>query len=290
MRFMRLGDSRRSDNVEDQRGAGVRRRGVGLGLGAILLVVAGYFMGIDPRTLVDFLAESQPAPPQAEAPAPQSAPASDHQVDFVRAVLGETEDVWSAYFARIGRHYADPKLVLFTSSVASACGFATAAAGPFYCPSDQKIYVDLTFFRQLASDYGAPGAFAQAYVIAHEVGHHVQNLLGVSAAAARLTSGADRTTENRVSVEMELQADCFAGVWAMQANAAHKILDAGDMEQGLRAAAAVGDDTLQSRERSTVVPDSFTHGTSAQRMRWFRRGFDSGKIGQCDTFSAGASL
>jgi hypothetical protein len=208
----------------------------------------------------------------------------------VRAILGETEDVWGAYFQQSGRTYERPTLVLFSGQVESACGFASAAAGPFYCPGDRKVYIDLAFYRQLATDFGAPGDFARAYVIAHEVGHHVQNLLGITAKAAQAEERSDRVGANRVSVEVELQADCFAGVWAAQANDARKILQPGDLEQGLRAASAVGDDTLQRRTQGTVVPDSFTHGTSAQRVGWFRRGFDSGKIDNCDTFGAGAAL
>jgi predicted metalloprotease len=226
---------------------------------------------------------------QATAPTP-AASANDPQVDFVRAILGETEDVWGAYFKNMGRTYVRPKLVLFSGQVASACGFASSASGPFYCPGDQKVYIDLSFYRQLATEFGAPGDFARAYVIAHEVGHHVQNLLGITDKADQAEQAAGRIGANRVSVRMELQADCFAGVWAAQANNARKILEPGDLEQGLKAASSVGDDTLQKREQGTVVPDSFTHGTSAQRVGWFRRGFDSGKIDNCDTFGAGASL
>jgi hypothetical protein len=181
-------------------------------------------------------------------------------------------------------------LVLFSGQVSSACGFASAASGPFYCPGDQKVYIDLSFYRQLATEFGAPGDFARAYVIAHEVGHHVQNLLGITDSAAKAEQGAGRVGANQVSVRIELQADCFAGVWAAQANQARKILQPGDLEQGLTAASSVGDDTLQRREQGTVVPDSFTHGSSAQRVRWFRRGYETGKLDNCDTFSAGAGL
>ena len=191
---------------------------------------------------------------------------------------------------RSGKVYTRPKLVLFSGQVQSACGFASSASGPFYCPGDQKVYIDLTFYRQLATEFGAPGDFARAYVIAHEVGHHVQNLLGITDSAAQAERRAGRVGANQVSVQIELQADCFAGVWAEQANAARKILEPGDLEEGLKAASSVGDDTLQRRTQGTVVPDSFTHGTSAQRVRWFRRGFESGKIDSCDTFSAGGSL
>jgi hypothetical protein len=180
--------------------------------------------------------------------------------------------------------------VLFSGQVESACGLASSAAGPFYCPGDQKVYIDLSFFRQLATEFGAPGDFARAYVIAHEVGHHVQNLLGITGSAEQAERRAGKVGANEVSVLVELQADCFAGVWAAQANQARKILEPGDLQQGLAAASSVGDDTLQKRMQGTVVPDSFTHGTSAQRVRWFRRGYDSGKVDNCDTFSAGASL
>jgi uncharacterized protein len=292
---MKLDDSRRSDNVEDERGSGIGR-GAGIGIGTIAIVVIGYFMGVSPSTLLSILNGEDPqavtAPNPANPAGGSSAGASsnDPQVDFVRAILGETEDVWGAYFNNMGKTYVRPTLVLFSGQVASACGFASSAAGPFYCPGDQKVYIDLTFYRQLASEFGAPGDFARAYVIAHEVGHHVQNLLGITDKAAQAEERAGRVGANHVSVEIELQADCFAGVWAAQANDARKILQPGDLEQGLKAASSVGDDTLQRREQGTVVPDSFTHGTSAQRVGWFRRGFESGKIDNCDTFRMGGSL
>lgn len=288
---MKLDDSRRSDNVEDDRGSGVGRRGAGIGIGTIVIVVIGYFMGVSPSTLLSLLNGGDPQAVTAPTPAgPATGAANDPQVDFVRAILGETEDVWGVYFSNMGKTYVRPKLVLFSGQVSSACGFASAAAGPFYCPGDQKVYIDLSFYRQLATEFGAPGDFARAYVIAHEVGHHVQNLLGISDAAAQAEQRAGRTAANHVSVQIELQADCFAGVWASQANNARKILEPGDLEQGLKAASSVGDDTLQKRAQGTVVPDSFTHGSSAQRVSWFRRGFDSAKLDNCDTFNAGTSL
>jgi uncharacterized protein len=288
---MKLDDSRRSDNVEDDRGSGGGIRGIHLGLGGTLLIlVVGYFMGVSPSTLLSLLNGDNQAVTAPTTATPGTGASSDPQVDFVRAVLGETEDVWGAYFKDMGKTYVPPKLVLFSRSVDSACGFASSASGPFYCPGDQKVYIDLTFYRQLATQFGAPGDFARAYVIAHEVGHHVQNLLGITDKAAQAERQAGRIGANKVSVSVELQADCFAGVWAEQANQARKILEPGDLEQGLQAASSVGDDTLQRREQGTVVPDSFTHGSSAQRVRWFRRGFDSGKIDNCDTFGAGASL
>ena len=285
---MKLDDSRRSDNVEDERGSGLGR-GAGIGIGTIVIVVIGYFMGVSPSTLLSLLNGGDPQAVTQSGPAESgTAAANDPQVDFVRAVLGETEDVWGAYFSDHGKAYVRPKLVLFSGQVSSACGFASAASGPFYCPGDRRVYLDLSFFRQLATQFAAPGDFARAYVIAHEVGHHVQNLLGITDTAAQAEERAGRVGANRVSVKIELQADCFAGVWAARANAARKILEPGDLEQGLNAASSVGDDTLQKREQGAVVPDSFTHGTSAQRVAWFRRGFDSGNIENCDTFSAGA--
>ena len=288
---MKLDDSRRSDNVEDDRGGGGGIRGIHLGLGGtVILLVVGYFMGISPSTMLSLLnGDGQ----QTSAPAP-AAPANgakDPQVDFVRAVLGETEDAWGAYFTQMGKTYVPPKLVLFSYSVESACGNASSAAGPFYCPGDRKVYLDLSFFNQLSTQFGAPGDFARAYVIAHEVGHHVQNLLGITdkASAAEQQAGG-KVGANKVSVQVELQADCFAGVWANQANQARHILEPGDLEAGLTAASSVGDDTLQKEHQGMVVPDSFTHGTSAQRVKWFKRGFESGKIDACDTFGAGASL
>ena len=288
---MKLDDSRRSDNVEDDRGSGGGGiRGIHLGLGGtVAVLVIGYFMGVSPSTLLGLLSGGG-SQVSAPAPANPAVSAKDPQVDFVRAILGETEDVWGAYFSNLGSTYVRPKLVLFSGQVASACGFASSAAGPFYCPGDQKVYIDLAFYRQLATEFGAPGGFARAYVIAHEVGHHVQNLLGITDKADRAEQRGLRTGAHSVSVEVELQADCFAGVWAAQANNARKILEPGDLEQGLKAASSVGDDTLQKREQGTVVPDSFTHGTSAQRVRWFRRGFDTGKVDNCDTFGAGMSL
>jgi predicted metalloprotease len=290
---MKLDDSRRSDNVEDDRGSGGGGiRGIHLGLGGtVLVVVVGYFLGISPSTMLSLLAggggQGTAVPTQGT---PVTGDSKDPQVDFVRAVLGETEDVWGAYFKGLGRTYTPPKLVLFSGRVESACGLASSASGPFYCPGDRRVYIDLAFYRQLATEFGAPGDFARAYVIAHEVGHHVQNLLGITDKAEREEQGAGKVGANKVSVMVELQADCFAGVWASQANQARKILEPGDLESGLQAASSVGDDTLQKREQGTVVPDSFTHGTSAQRVKWFRRGFDAGTINNCDTFGAGAAL
>ena len=287
---MKLDDSRRSDNVEDDRGSGGGITGTHIGIGTVVILVVGYFMGVSPSTLLGLLNGDNQAVTAPTQGTPVTGTSNDPQVDFVRAVLGETEDVWGAYFKNQGRTYTPPKLVLFSDRVASACGMASSAAGPFYCPGDQKVYIDLTFYRQLATQFGAPGDFARAYVIAHEVGHHVQNLLGITDKADQAEHRTGKVGANKVSVLVELQADCFAGVWASQANQARKILQPGDLESGLQAASSVGDDTLQKREQGTVVPDSFTHGTSAQRESWFRRGFDAGKIDNCDTFSAGSSL
>jgi predicted metalloprotease len=292
---MKLDDSRRSDNVDDERGASGGSGGGGYGLhlglgGTLLVLVAGYFMGVNPMTLLGIISGAPDSGRSAPASAPLHDPASDRQVDFVKAVLGSTEDVWTAYFQQQGKTYTPPTLVLFRGSFASACGRASAASGPFYCPGDQKVYLDLDFFRQLSTQFGAPGDFARAYVIAHEVGHHVQDLQGISAAAEHAEQRASQVGANHVSIEVELQADCYAGVWAAQANRTQKILEPGDLEQGLQAASSVGDDTLQKRTQGSVVPDSFTHGTSAQRVKWFRRGFDSAQIENCDTFKAGPAL
>jgi len=272
---MRLEDMRRSDNVEDRRGFTPVH---GIGLGTIVLLIVGYFMGISPSTLLGLVGAGESVT-QGAGGAPQQGVTGrphDPQGDFAAAVLGETEDVWTKYFAAAGQRYSPPTLVLFNGEVASACGAASAAAGPFYCPGDQKVYIDLDFFNQLASEFGAPGDFARAYVLAHEVGHHVQNLLG-------LTDGSASRGANGSSVAIELQADCLAGVWAMRDQ---RIIEPGEVQQALAAAAAVGDDTLQRRMQGRVVPDTFTHGTAAQRQRWFERGFQGGKIESCDTRSA----
>ncbi len=288
---MKLDDSRRSDNVEDERGSGLGRRGAGIGIGTIVVVIIGYFMGVNPATLLSLLNGGDGQSVSAPTPVDPNTAANDPQVDFVRAILGETEDVWGAYFRSLGRTYTPPKLVLFSGQVSSACGFASSAAGPFYCPGDQKVYIDLSFYRQLSTEFGAPGDFARAYVIAHEVGHHVQNLLGITDKADQAEQRAAGAPE---PIMCRFRSSCrpiaLPACGRAQANNARKILEPGDLEQGLKAASSVGDDTLQRREQGTVVPDSFTHGSSAQRVGWFRRGFDSGNIDQCDTFNAGTSL
>jgi len=251
----------------------------GGGIGTIVVILLGLFFGFDPGVLL------QTGGPDRTVEAPSSSPASDPQRQFVAVVLADTEDTWHALFRDMRRTYEEPKLVLFTRAVESACGMAGAAVGPFYCPPDRKVYLDLSFFKALKDRFGAPGDFAQAYVIAHEVGHHVQNLLGLSErvrTSGERMSAADR---NALSVRQELQADCFAGVWGYHARQ-RQVLEPGDLEEALGAAAAIGDDRLQQQTQGRVVPDSFTHGSSAQRTRWFKRGFDSGDSRQCDTFAA----
>jgi predicted metalloprotease len=284
---MRLDDMRRSDNVEDRRGMPLGGTGVRIGLGTLVLLVVGYFMGVSPATLLSLVGGTDDGSQSAAvspAQAPHGRPA-DAQGDFAAAVLGETEDVWTAYFAAAGQHYDPPTLVLFTDQVASACGATSAAAGPFYCPGDHRVYIDLGFFDQLAAEFGAPGDFARAYVLAHEVGHHVQELLGITRRSAQASARAGAARAKRISVEVELQADCLAGVWAMHAQ---RVIEPGELEQALQAAAAVGDDTLQRRAQGRVVPETFTHGSAAQRQRWFQRGYDGGNLESCDTFSAAA--
>ncbi|MFB8829843.1 neutral zinc metallopeptidase [Azotobacter sp. CWF10] len=281
---MRWKRARRSDNVVDARGGGLHIGGKGLGLGGIaLVVIVGLLMGQDPgQILTELTTQSSVDSRQAGAP-----PAGDEQAEFVRAVLGDTEDTWRALFQQAGRQYRDPTLVLFSQGVSSACGFASQAVGPFYCPADQRVYLDLAFFRELAQRFDAAGDFAQAYVIAHEVGHHVQTLLGVSSRVNAARQRGERMEgASGLLVRQELQADCLAGVWAHHAQRRLGWLEPGDLEEALSAANAIGDDRLQRHGRGQVVPDSFTHGTSEQRVRWFRMGFESGEAGRCDTFQA----
>ena len=276
--------ARRSSNVRDRRGISARGA-VGGGIGTIVIVLVAMFLGVDPSALLqvgDAVSPSGPAP--GEAPPP---PAGDSAAQFVAAVLGDTEDTWNAVFAQGGRDYPEPTLVLFSDAVDSACGYAQAAVGPFYCPADQQVYIDLAFYRDLRERFGAPGDFAQAYVIAHEVGHHVQTVLGTSDQVRRAQQGASRTEANRLSVMMELQADCYAGVWAHHADRARDLLNRGDIEEALNAAAAIGDDRLQRQAGGSISPESFTHGTSEQRARWFRNGYEGGTLERCDVFSAG---
>ena len=282
---MRWRDSRQSDNVEDRRGMSISRGtkigGVG-GLGLVAIVLIGWFFGIDPTVLLQGVQETQT--PSVSVQQNSRPTANDDQRKFVAVVLAETEDVWHEAFRKMERTYQAPKLVLFSRAVESACGMAGSATGPFYCPSDHKVYLDLSFFEDLRMRFGASGDFAQAYVIAHEVGHHVQTLLGISQKVNELQSRANLSERNKLSVRMELQADCFAGVWAHQAHKSRQILEAGDIEEGLNAASAIGDDRIQRKTQGHVVPDAFTHGSSAQRVRWFKLGLESGNLQTCDTF------
>ncbi|MBX5459815.1 MAG: zinc metallopeptidase [Steroidobacteraceae bacterium] len=279
---MRWQGSRRSTNVQDYRGSRFGGPGLKLGVGGTLLaLVAAYLLGVDPRLLMG-LTESVPSGP---APTPQTGVPQDEQGQFISAVLGETEDTWGTLFAEHGARYSPPTLVLFTDQVRSACGFASAAVGPFYCPGDEKIYLDLGFYEELESRFQAPGDFAQAYVLAHEVGHHVQTLIGTSDRVRAAQRGASEQEANALQVRMELQADCYAGVWAHHADQSRQILESGDVEEALKAASAVGDDTIQKRTQGYVVPDSFTHGSAEQRMAWFTRGLESGSVEACDTFA-----
>jgi uncharacterized protein len=285
---MRWQMGRRSGNVEDRRGMSAGPGiALGGGIGTVALVLIALFFGIDPSVVLQGGGDPTGGAPttQVEPRAP-GAPAKDPLADFVSVVLADTEDTWKEIFRKMNRQYAEPKLVLFTGAVRSACGMAQSAVGPFYCPPDQKVYIDLAFYRDLRDRLGAPGDFAQAYVIAHEVGHHVQHLLGIAERVESMRRRASQEQGNAIQVRMELQADCFAGVWAANAQRSRQILEAGDVEEGLNAAAAIGDDRLQKRSQGHVVPESFTHGSSAQRVRWFKQGIDSGDPRKCDTFAA----
>jgi len=283
---MRWQMGRRSDNIEDQRGMPVGRGTVvGGGIGTLVLVLLALYFGVDPSVILQGVDPGSPEPTRSVQQ--QRAPAGDDQLrDFVSVILADTEDTWGELFRRMGRRYEQPRLVLFSGAIQSACGFAEAAVGPFYCPGDRKVYIDLSFYRDLRDRLGAPGDFAQAYVIAHEIGHHVQNLLGIAERVQVAQGRRGRTEANALQVRMELQADCLAGVWANNAQRARNILESGDIEEGLNAAAAIGDDRLQRQSQGRVVPESFTHGSSEQRVRWFKRGIESGEPGQCDTFAA----
>jgi uncharacterized protein len=287
---MRLGGARESGNVEDRRGMGFGRGGmaVGGGCGTLIVIILAIVFGVDPSQLLSGGGGPAEGPPPVQQPggAPgQSQQSQDEDSRFIRRVLASTEDVWNDIFRRNGSEYREPKLVLFTQQVQSACGVAGASVGPFYCPGDEKVYIDLQFYDELQSRFRAPGDFAQAYVIAHEVGHHLQNLLGTSDKVTRLQQRARSEAQaNDLSVRLELQADCYAGVWGFYAKQ-RNILDPGDLEEALGAASAIGDDRLQRETQGYAVPDSFTHGSSEQRTRWFRQGFDSGDLRRCDTFS-----
>jgi predicted metalloprotease len=304
---MRWGDFRRSDNVEDRTGGAPEGSGGGLPFGGmrlgggalVILVIVGMLFGINPFEMLGILGgdgggvQQVPAPSMPSEYGPQTgstgaappATQADVNKDFSRAVLGDTEDVWGAVFKAMGSRYEPPKLVLYRDVTRSACGTANAAVGPFYCPADQDLYLDTSFFNELHTRFGAPGDFAQAYVIAHEVGHHVQNLLGTMGKFEAQMRRGDQQTANALSVRLELQADCYAGVWGFYAQK-RNLIDAKDVESGLRAAAAVGDDQIQKRTRGYVVPDSFTHGSAEQRTRWFRTGLESGDLRDCNTFAS----
>lgn len=302
---MRWQDRRRSDNVEDRRGQSTSPINAAMGGGIamrllpvllkskggrmlLLLGVLAFFgarmLGID---LLPLLTGEQVSTSAAPA---QLSTEQQRLGEFVSVILADTEDTWSQIFADKGQRYQPPKLVLFSNYVQSACGSANAAVGPFYCPADRKVYIDLSFYHDLKTRYKAPGDFAQAYVIAHEVGHHLQTLLGISAQVRQQQQSLPKTQQNQLSVRQELQADCFAGIWGHHADRHRQMLDPGELQQALTAAAAIGDDRLQKQATGTVTPDSFTHGTSEQRMRWFKRGFDSGDMNQCNTFTAGIRL
>jgi uncharacterized protein len=283
---MRLDREDESQNIEDRRGFRVSRGVAGGGIGTIVIVLIALFFGVDPSLLLQGNLQETNVP-QAPAPQSQQAGKQDEMRQFVARVLGSTERTWSEIFRAAGRTYNKPTLVLFSDSVQSACGFAQAAAGPFYCGPDQKVYIDLSFYRDLRQRFQAPGDFAQAYVIAHEVGHHVQNLLGIMAKVQSAQSRAgSRSEANALSVRLELQADCLAGIWANSAHRERNILEQGDVEEGLNAASQIGDDRMQKRAQGYVVPEGFTHGSAEQRVQWFRRGISSGDLKQCDTFAS----
>ncbi len=297
---MKWEGDRQSDNVEDRRdgggggggGGGLRIGGRGIGLGSVAIaLVAGWVFGINPLTVLGLLDGSGggPAPQAQTAPGPAAKPpAQDRQAAFVSTVLADTEDVWREQFKALGKAYQDPKLVLFRGTTPTACGRGESAMGPFYCPGDLKVYIDLAFYDTLRSKLGAPGDFAQAYVVAHEVGHHVQNLLGISAKVDAQRGKLSEAKMNALSVRVELQADCLAGVWAFQGNRLKQMLEQGDVEEALNAASQIGDDKLQQQSQGTVRPESFTHGSSAQRVSWFKRGMTAGRMADCNTFDTKA--
>jgi predicted metalloprotease len=291
---MKWEGNRESDTVEDRRDEGGGGGGGGFGLGGrsigigtvVLALIGSYVFGVNPLTILSLLSGGGGAPVQQQQAPAHAPPASDRQAKFVSVVLADTEDVWTQLFRAQGSSYVRPKLVLFSGRIGTACGTGQSAVGPFYCPGDQKVYIDLSFYRLMQQRFHVAGEFAQAYVIAHEVGHHVQNLSGISDKVDTARRRASEKQANALSVRLELQADCFAGVWAFHANRARSILEQGDVETALNAASAIGDDALQRQSQGQVVPDSFTHGSSEQRVRWFKRGIESGDTGQCNTFEA----
>lgn len=280
---MRLGNSRESSNVEDRRGGGPLIGRGKIGIGSIILALVAIYFGVDPSVVLQNIGLSDGTESSYDASGPT--PADSPETHFVSKVLAQTEDTWTTVFQQQGwGQYRAPKLVLYNGATQTACGLGQAAMGPFYCPGDSKVYLDLSFFQQMAQQLDSPGDFAQAYVIAHEVGHHVQHLLGITDKVDQMRRRAGQADGNRLSVRTELQADCFAGVWAQHSDMQRQILEPGDIEEGLNAASQIGDDRLQRRSQGYVVPDSFTHGSSAQRVTWFKRGFASGDPQQCDTF------
>lgn len=288
---MKWEGNRESDNVEDRRddgggGGGFGLGGGGIGIGSIIIaLVASYFLGINPLTVLGFLSGGEAPTAQVQQGPAHKPPADDRQAKFVSTVLADTEDVWKDVFSQGGATYTPPKLVLFRTSTPTPCGAGQSAMGPFYCPGDQKVYIDLAFYDTLRRQLGAPGEFAQAYVVAHEIGHHVQNLLGVNDKVEQARRRLSERENNALSVRVELQADCYAGLWAKKANESRQILQNGDIESAMNAAAKIGDDALQRASTGTVRPDSFTHGTSEQRARWFNTGLQTGSVKSCDTFS-----
>jgi len=280
---MRWQGRRRSSNVDDRRGKRMVRRAGGGGIGVIVLALVAMYFGVDPSIILNqggALVGGGTTQTTDYKPTPEE----DRLAAFTSVVLADTEDVWNQLFGEMGETYREPRLVLFSGAVQSACGYAQAAMGPFYCPGDNKVYIDLSFYQDLKQRHGAPGDFAQAYVIAHEVGHHVQNLLGISDKVQRAKGKVGKKEGNALSVRLELQADCLAGVWANRADRAKQILEQGDVDEALIAASAIGDDRLQKQARGYVTPDSFTHGSSKQRVRWFRKGLKTGDIADCNTF------
>ncbi len=276
---MRWQDLKRSQNVEDRRGMRIPGGPIGGGIGVLVVIVIALVSGADPRQLLQLVGQGSGGSRQGAAP-----PANDSASQFVSAILGSTEETWGAIFRASGETYRQPTLVLYSGLTQSACGTGQAAMGPFYCPSDEKVYIDLSFYDDLRSRFQAPGDFAQAYVIAHEVGHHVQKLTGISDQVRGLQQRASEAQANALSVRMELQADCYAGLWASRAERMKPMLESGDVEEALTAASAIGDDRLQRQSQGTVVPETFTHGTSAQRARWFRQGLQATSVTACDTF------
>lgn len=292
---MKWEGNRESENVEDRRGqdgggggggGGFGFGGRSIGIGTIVIaLLGGWIFGVNPLTLLNMMSGGGAPVAVQQAPSDQP-PANDQMTHFVKTVLADTEDTWTKLFQEQGSKYVDPTLVLFSGATDTACGTGQTASGPFYCPADRKVYIDLSFYRLMQERFHVTGEFAEAYVIAHEVGHHVQNLMGISDKVENARQHASKSQANALSVRTELQADCFAGVWAFHANQARSILESGDVETALNAATAIGDDTLQRQEQGHVVPDSFTHGTSEQRVRWFKKGIESGQVAQCDTFTA----